>query len=189
MSMCELKLEFNNYNKLQYFSETGMKCRNCKHYINSYYHHKNCNTVNMYDFKDEIIDSNFKNMMTHGLNGCVSGFIIYNDNNKTKIWFGHDPDKMKFQLELIKKLSNFKKSIKFVYIRGEGEYFKNPGDKYFKEKCIDYNEYYKVLRLFDCKYLIEPYIDTSNNFETSIYVKQEDGKLYYTNYFGNYLKV
>ena len=36
----KLENEFKNYNKKEKFSETGMKCMNCCHYINSYYHHQ-----------------------------------------------------------------------------------------------------------------------------------------------------
>ena len=61
-----------------------------------------------------------------------------------------------------------------------------PEDKYYKEKCIDYDEYNTLLNFFDCKYLIEPYI---NDYGTSIYIKKEDDKLYYTNYLENYILI
>ena len=70
---------------------------NCCHYINSYYHHRQCMTVNMYETKIQTLDENFKNMMTYGLNGCTAGFVVYKEEENIKIWMCHHPDKMRFK--------------------------------------------------------------------------------------------
>lgn len=170
------------------FSETGMKCMNCCHYINSYYHHRQCMTVNMYDTKIQTLDENFKNMMTYGLGGCIAGFAVYKENDNIKIWMSHHPDKMIFKINLFKLLSKHKDNIIRVAIRGEGHYVKNKHNDMFHEEAKDNAEFIELLDFFSCSYTIEPYLQSSDS-STSVFIKFDDGELYYTNTFGKYEKI
>ena len=184
----KLENEFKNYNKKEKFSETGMKCMNCCHYINSYYHHQQCMTVNMYETKIQTLDENFKNMMTYGLNGCTAGFVVYKEEENIKIWMCHHPDKMRFKIEMFKILSKHLDNIIRVMVRSEGEYVKNEGDKYFKEQAIDNDMYVELLDFFKCPYSLEPYISGYEKSQ-SFYIKYKDNNLYYTDCYGNYEKI
>ena len=184
----ELENEFKNYNKKKIFSETGMKCDNCQHYINSYYHYQQCMTVNMYETKIQTLDENFKNMMTYGLNGCTAGFVVYKEDDLIKIWMCHHPDKMRFKIEMFKILSTHVNNIIRVMIRSQGEYVKNECDQYFKEKAIDNDMYIELLDFFQCAYSIEPYI-LGQEKSQSFYIKYENNNLYYTDCYGKYEKI
>ena len=184
----ELEKEFKNYIKNDKFSNTGMKCHNCHNYINSYHHSQNCMIVNMYETKIQTIDVNFKNMMTYGLGGCTAGFVVYKEEDNIMIWMCHHPDKMRFKIEMFKILSTHTNNIIRVMIRSKGEYVKNEGDKYFKEKVIDNDMYVELLDFFKCPYSLEPYFDCQKESQ-SFYIKYENNNLYYTNTFGNYEKI
>ena len=170
------------------YSDTGMKCMNCRHYINSYYHSQNCMTVNMFETKTQLLDLNFKNMMTYGLGGCIAGFVVYKENDNIKIWMSHHPDKMIFKINLFKLLSKHTENIIRVVIRCEGHYVKNKHNDMYHEEAKDNNEFIEILDFFSCCYSIEPYLESSKS-STSVFIKFDDGKLYYTNTFGNYEKI
>jgi hypothetical protein len=184
----ELENEFKTYIKNEKFSDTGMKCLNCKNYINSFYHSRQCMTVNMYETKIQTLDENFKNMMTYGLNGCTAGFVIYKEDDKIKIWMCHHPDKMRFKIELFKILSENKDNIIRVMVRSQGEYIKKEEDEYFREHVIDNNTYVELLDFFQCAYSVEPYIFDHDESQ-SFYIKYENNNLYYTDCYGEYEKI
>jgi len=184
----DIENKFKNYMQNKNFSDTGMKCLNCSHYINSFYHFKQCLTVNMYDKKIQTIDDNFKNMMTYGICGCTAGFIVYKEDNNIKIWMYHHPDNTRFKIELFKNLCENKNNIIRVMIRAKGECIKNKDDEYYKEQVIDNNMYIELLNCFQCVYSIEPYID-SNEYSKSFYIKYENNNLYYTDCYGKYEKI
>lgn len=183
-----LENEFKKYLENETYSNTGMKCLNCKNYINSFYHSRQCMTINMYDTKIQTLDLNFKNMMTYGLDGCTAGFVVYNQDDSVKIWMCHHPDKIRFRIELFKLLSQNKDNIIRVMIRSEGEYIKKEENEYFREQVIDYNTYVELLDFFQCTYSIEPYTN-SNEYSQSFYIKYENNNLYYTDCNGVYEKI
>lgn len=162
----------------QEYSNSGMLCLNCNNLINTREHNTQCMTVMMYENKEQVIDNNFKNMMTFGLNGCYACFVVYKVNNDYKVWMFHHPDKKLFCLYLIRKLRQNKDNVIFVLIRNQGEYIKNEGDEYFHEEGKDNNELIELLELFNFSYLIEPYFQSSE-YSQSIYVKYSNNKLSY----------
>lgn len=178
----------NDMSKPKKFSNTGMICMNCCKTINSKYHYDNCMTVNMFETQDEILDDNFKNMMTYGLGGCTAGFVVYKENDTIRVWMSHHPDSMIFKLSLFKLLLKNKDNIIRVVVRGNGSYVKNQHNEYFHDEMDDNDKYMEMLEMFSCAYSLEPYFPL-NHESTFICVKYKDGNLFYTDTLGNFEKI
>ena len=170
-----------------------LTCDNCKKFITSDYHNKNCSDVFMGGIIESLIFDAFKPMMTYGLGGCTALLMVFltKDNVVHRVVLGHDASTEKIEEWFIDKYKRGQDYNIVTVIKTPGEYQKD-GDSW---KLIAKNQEYwdKLIKKNNCKLILEPYsttrfIGSENSFESTLYFKMNPGPQYSNNY-GKYIDI
>lgn len=170
----------------------ALKCDNCFYPINHKEHYDKCLPIMMWGNHTQLVNDNFKQMMTFGLGGCTSIVMVFFDKNKNKpvkVFFGHHPSK-----DIIIKWYEKNYTTKFnivVIIKASGEYTKSEEDEYDKLKVYDSKFWHQIIKS-NCKLILEPYTEKQSNdneFNSTLYIKKGynfdiNYELLYTNNYG-----
>ena len=166
-----------------------IKCEYCKNSIISEEHLQQCNTVMMWEIQKYDITSNFKPLMTFGLNGCTAILMVFfnkENNNCVRVVLGHHPEKDRI-IEWYNKYYTIDFNIVTI-IKSPGELIKE------NEKWIMKTEDEKFYsdNIKNCKLIFEPYDMKNipfNSFNKSLYFNIYHNVPYYTDNNGNHIKI
>ena len=172
-----------------------MLCANCFKELTSDKHQKECQTIKMFQLKQQNLPLKNK-MMTYGLGGCTA--IILIDKECNRVIFGHHPNKnivLKWFMENFTNPNN-----KYILIiKLPGEYIINNFNKYdlkgTEEKFWNQN----IPKNDNLKIIFEPYnLNTSIqfnqkytfNYNSTLYLRQnKDLSLEYNDTYGRWIKI
>lgn len=151
-----------------------LKCRMCGYKITDSKHRQKCTTITMWSNFSQLLSEFVNPMMTYGLGGCTAAII----KTDIKIIMAHDPDK-KVILKLIQQNQLF---LKKLYIRVPLEYEKDTNGKYKNKTNTIFDE-------IPCEKIIEFYntsitLGNDDHSKTTLYCKNEDTSIKYTDVFG-----
>ena len=171
----------------------AMICDNCLNPINNKEHYDKCSPIMMWESRVQLVDNNFKQMMTFGLGACTSIVMVFFDKNKNipvKIFFGRHPSKNTI-INWYEKNYTTKYNIVTI-IKSSGEYIKREEGEYFKLEINKSEFWEQKLIKSNCKLILEPYAKSysnDNKFNSSLYIKKGDNfdinhELLYTDNYG-----
>ena len=162
-------------------------CFNCGIPIDHFIHKKICITVEKNQYINQIVDSNFKNMMTCEVNESFAAVIIIKHNlNYKNVFMIHSEDLNNFKISILLELKKFKMFDCYVYLRVPAKY-----DEY-NIKLQDYITNYDFTKIKNncLKMEIDSYSSyyKYNKFNSSVYVRRLYEKLYIINKYGVFLQ-
>lgn len=190
-----LRAEYQSWTEYQPQHNEGTLCSICSRGILSEVHKNGCDTILMWEDKEQIIEPGkaFKPMMTFGLGGCTAALIaIKEKENFIRVMLIHDPSKEKVAIYVIQKLNLYRdrKYSSYIIIRGPGKYQKIEKKFYMISKD---NDYWKgKLNIYDnIRFCIEGYNLTRmyNSLDTTLHCKLIGNELQYTNTIGKWINI
>ena len=169
-----------------------LECQICGDTILSEKHRESCNTVEMWQSRQQDFNPIFKPMMTYGLNGCTASFMIVKDNNQfIKSMMIHDPEKHKVMNYLKIKLLENKKFQTFVVVRSPGKY--QEVNSRYEMVPIDLEYWDKFLGTYSkCEYIIEGYSLHKSygvNYDAALHLKLINNYPHYTDTWGRWISI